>query len=147
MKSNSWAILAAGYRTLHVGFWRSTTYECVLQIVPVMAKVKFLCVGILDEVWYKGEKNEKRVKSLNLLDSEPFQGHQMKATMGYTPSAEETKEIDLDKLLMQPIVLGVSDPFTVNNRVNWRGAIDRSSLPKGALIQKAENTQSGQARP
>lgn len=119
-----------------------------LAIAQCMAKIKLTCVGVFKETWHKGDRQKERnVTSINLLDMEPHLGHQMKNTSSYTPSEEELKDIDFDKLVMQPVILAVTDPFVANNRTIWRGTIDRSSLPKVAFLDKGQNTPSSQARP
>src|SRR5690349_125228 len=94
-------------------------------------QIKCLVVGISLETWFKGTRDERQVKQLNLLDCDTQ--CQMKETFDYTPSEEELKLMEPEALRMGTISLGVTQ-FAVNNgrlRVA-RGKIDVGTIPPSA---------------
>lgn len=97
-------------------------------------KAKVLVLGVSSQTWFRGTRDERAVPCLNCMDAETLDGKAIKQTFDYFPSEDENKEIDLTKLNMQPLVLAVEDIRPGNGRLTFRGSIDRSSLPKGALV-------------
>ena len=94
---------------------------------------KVLIVGISDETWYRGTKDERVVKTLNCLDRVTTAGQKLKNTFDYTPDSEELKKINLSALEMQPMTLGVSEWFVNNGRLKARGRIVLDSVPPHAM--------------
>jgi len=97
-------------------------------------KVEILVAGIAREVWFRGKRDERQVTVLNCLDRNAHDGLKLKQTFDYTPTQEEQEGIDLDKLDGVSLVLAVDEIKAANGgRLKFRGKIDRSSVPKGAL--------------
>lgn len=106
-------------------------------------RVKVMVVGITPETWFRGTKDERQVNLLNCLDVERHVGQAVKDTFDYNPTEEERKQIDLDKLLMQPILIGVSGFKISNARLKVNGAIDVGSVPSAAIIKPEAKTLPG----
>lgn len=96
-------------------------------------KGEFLCVGVIPETWFKGEKEERDVKILNLLDKTMHNNQLIRQTIDYVPAEEELETIDVEKLDGAKITIGVSDIMFKNSRLKLRGRLDVTTLPPGAL--------------
>lgn len=96
-------------------------------------QIKALVVGISDEVWFKGTRDERKVQQLNCLDRVSCAGQKLKNTFDYTPSAEELLTINVPALDGQLITIGVSDIQVSNARMKVRGRIDLETLPPELL--------------
>jgi len=97
-------------------------------------KAKCLVASVNNETWFAGQKDERQVVTLNLLDADAHLGKKIKQTFDYTPSQDEAKELDLPALDMQMIVIAVSEISAgAGGRLKIRGEIDRSALPKQSL--------------
>lgn len=99
-------------------------------------KLEVLVVGIVEETWFKGTRDERAVKMLNCLDRVSCAGQKIKATFDYTPSPEELEYINLSALEMQPLTIGPSDFTVTNGRLKVRGKIDLDSVPAAARLVK-----------
>lgn len=96
-------------------------------------EVKVLVVGIIDETWFKGTKEERAVKILNCLDRVSSAGQKLKNTFDYTPAPEELEKFSVAFLDGQPITIGVSDWTISNGRLKARGRIVADSVPVEAV--------------
>lgn len=95
-------------------------------------QVKVLCVGLSDETWFKGTKDERKVKQLNLLDTDTF--CQVKETFDYVIPKEEEDKLDPEALRMSTFTLGVSVWQKENGRLKAsRGKIDLGTVPAVAF--------------
>lgn len=93
--------------------------------------VKALVVGVVEETWFKGTKDERKVKQLNLMDTDKF--CQMKESFDYTPKEEELAVLDLEHLELSVITVGVSMFTKENGRLKvTRGKIDLDTVPATA---------------
>lgn len=110
-------------------------------------RIKVLVAGLNSETWFKGQRDERNVSILNCLDADKHVEQALKETFDYAPNEEELKAIDFEKLRLREIVLGVSGYKVTNARLKLRGAIDRSSVPKEALIPDAGGKGAPQAKP
>lgn len=96
-------------------------------------------MGISTEVWFRDTKDQRQVQQLNLLDIDSHEGHKIKQTMDYTPSKEESESLDLSKLDMVPLLIGVSEiRAATGGRIKILGRIDLTSVPKQALRVSAQ---------
>lgn len=96
-------------------------------------RLKALVVGVVPETWFAGTKEETKVSVLNLVDAEPHDEQQVKETFDYVVSDEEKKDLDLDKLHLTSIVVGVRGWKCTNARMKFKGRIDRTSIPATAF--------------
>ena len=113
-------------------------------------RVEVYVAGVSKDTWFRGTRDERQVSVLNCLDRQAHEGRKFKQTFDYTPTPEEVEQIDIEKLDGAHLVLGVEDIKPTNGgRLKFRGSIDRSSLPKGALrdntagAKPAANTNAG----
>jgi hypothetical protein len=97
-------------------------------------RIKCLVVGVVQESWFRGTKDERQVTILNLIDRDVFLGHKLRDAFDYQPTKEETEQINLASLDGAEISLGVHvlKPSS-GGRFKLIGSIDRSGLPKTAL--------------
>jgi hypothetical protein len=113
-------------------------------------RVEIYVAGVSKETWFRDTKDQRQVSVLNCLDRQAHDGLKIKQTFDYTPSVDEVEAIDIDKLDGATLVLGIEEIKPTNGgRLKFRGKIDRSSLPKGALrstngAQGAVNTPAAQ---
>lgn len=97
-------------------------------------KVEVYVAGVCNEVWFRGQKDERQVTVLNCLDRIAHEGVKLKQTFDYSPSMEESEEIDLEKLDGVTLTLAVEEIKAGNGgRLKFRGKIDRASVPKAAV--------------
>lgn len=94
-------------------------------------KLTVLIVGVEEATWFKGTRDERKVKQLNCLDTDKF--CQCKETFDYTPNQDEVAALNLEELLMSEITLGVSTFQKENGRLKAsRGKIDLATVPAKA---------------
>lgn len=97
-------------------------------------KLPILVVGVTSDQWFRGTRDERQVTVLNCFDGETFLGKKLKDTFDYTPTEDEQKALDLTKLEGSRITISVDGIKAASGgRLKFRGEIDRSTLPKGAL--------------
>lgn len=97
-------------------------------------KIQLMVVGVAHETWFKGQRDERQVTQLLCVDADPFLGSIMGQMLTYTPTAEEAKDLDLEKLNGRKLAFGVTE-FRPGQggKLNVRGKLDRSGLPKECL--------------
>lgn len=97
-------------------------------------KAIVLVAGVNHEVWFRDTRDERQVQTLCCLDRDAFNGVKMKQTFDYTPSPEESRELDLDRLDGSIITIAIGEVRPGNGgRLSVRGIIDRGSVPKEAV--------------
>jgi hypothetical protein len=102
-------------------------------------KIEGLIVDLTEEVWFKGTKDERKVKGLVLLDRVSCAGQKMKNTFDYTPSLEELAQLNISALDGQHVVIGVNDVAVNNGRMRVRGKLDMEALPAAVKLNGAAN--------
>ena len=96
---------------------------------------KAMVVGVVQETWFRGKRDERQVQVLNCLDVACEHGGQMKQTFDYTPSQEESGSLDLSKLLMQSVYIGITDiSVGGGGRLKLKGSLDLSAIHVSARL-------------
>jgi len=100
-------------------------------------KLEVLVVGLTDEVWFKGTRDERAAKGLNCLDRVSCAGQKIKETFDYYPSPDELSHLNVASLEGQTITIGVSSLAMSNGRLKVRGKLDMDALPASAKLNGA----------
>lgn len=102
-------------------------------------RLKVTVVDDAPETWFKGTRDQRDVRTLLLLDAEPFLNTRFKNTLEYTLLEEDAEKIPPGTLVGQVVNLAVRElkPGT-GGRLKVSGALDLSVLPKAVAATQAQ---------
>jgi len=96
-------------------------------------QIQMAVVQLSEQTWFKGEKNERVVQVLVLMDADKDKTSVMPSTVDYVMTLDEEKDINPEALIGTRVTIGCNGIKLSNNRHRFMGKLDRSTLAKGAL--------------